>query len=166
MRSGNKNRTIHTLFDLSVLAKGLDGLLEIAGGLLLLFVHPDQISGVARALTQHELSEDPRDLVANLLIHSVQHLSSNTKVFAAVFLLWHGLVKVGLVWALLKKHRWAFPLAIVAFGMFVLYQLYRYSNTHSIWLLALSLLDVAVVVLTWLEYRRLYGSRRDISRAP
>jgi uncharacterized membrane protein len=154
MRPGNKNRTIHTLFDLSVLAKGLDGLLEIAGGLLLLFVHPDQIS------------EDPRDLVANLLIHSVQHLSSNTKVFAAVFLLGHGLVKVGLVWALLKKHRWAYPLAIVAFGMFVLYQLYRYSNTHSIWLLALSLMDVAVVVLTWLEYRRIYGSRRDISRAP
>ncbi len=159
MRLGDKNRTIHTLFDISVIAKGLDGLLEIAGGVLLLFVHPAQISGVVRALTQHEISEDPHDLVANLLIHSVHHLSSNTKLFAAIFLLWHGVVKVGLVLALLQKRRWAYPLAMGAFGLFVLYQLYRYANTHSIWLLALSVLDVAVVVLTWLEYRRLQGTR-------
>jgi uncharacterized membrane protein len=40
------------------------------------------------------------------------HLSANTQTFAALFLLWHGAVKVGLVIALLKNLRWAYPVAI------------------------------------------------------
>jgi uncharacterized membrane protein len=56
---------------------------------------------------------------------------------------------------LLLKLRWAYPAAIVAFTLFVVYQLYRYSHTHSTALLALSALDAAVIALTWLEYRRL-----------
>jgi uncharacterized membrane protein len=70
----------------------------------------------------------------------VQQLSTGTKVFAAVFLLWHGVIKVGLVWALLRKQWWAYPLAIVAFGLFLAYQVYRYFHTRSVWLLVLSIL--------------------------
>jgi len=39
--------------------------------------------------------------------------------------------------------------------LFLVYQIYRYSHTHSVWLLALSILDLFVIVLTWLEYQRL-----------
>ena len=58
------------------------------------------------------------------------------------------MVKVVLVWALLRRYLWAYPIGIAAFSLFLVYQLYRYSHTHSTWLLVLSLLDVAVVVLT------------------
>lgn len=151
----NKNKIIHILFDIGVIGKAVDGVLEILGGVLLFFISPAQIHGLLRILTQHELSEDPHDLVAGLLMRSVQHLSLSTETFAAVFLLWHGAVKVGVVWALWQKKFWAYPIAIVAFGLFLVYQLYRYSHTHSVWLLALSFLDLFVIVLTWLEYRRL-----------
>jgi uncharacterized membrane protein len=151
----DKDATIHTLFDIGVIAKGLDGVLEILGGVLLFFLSGDQINSMIRLLTQHELSEDPHDLVASFLLSSAQNFSIDTKVFAAFFLLWHGLVKTGLVAALLAKQWWAYPLAIGAFGLFLIYQLYRYTHTHSVWLLALSILDVFVIVITWLEYRRL-----------
>ena len=83
------------------------------------------------------------------------HLSDSTQLFAVLFLLGHGLVKIGLVVALLRKHRGAYPIALVIFGSFVAYQLYRFSRTHSPWLLALSALDIFVIVITWTEYKRM-----------
>lgn len=154
----DRKRIIHTLFDISVLAKGADGALEVAGGALLLLTSPDQIRGAVRILTQHELSRDPHDLVAGWLLNSAQHLSPSTTVFAATYLLWHGIVKIGLVTALLMKRRWAYPAAIAAFLLFVVYQLYRYSHTRSPELLVLSVLDVFIIVLTYLEFVRVRSS--------
>ena len=154
----DKDKAIHALFDIGLIGKAVDGLLEIIGALLLFFVSPKQINWMLRAVTQHELSKDPHDVLANLLLHSVQHVSTATWSFAAVFLLWHGAVKVGLVSALLLKKWWAYPLAIAAFGLFLVYQVYRYLHTHSVWLLVLSILDLFLIVVTWLEYKRLRTS--------
>lgn len=153
--SWSKSKITHDLFDVSVIAKGIDGVLEIAGGVLLLVTSPDRLLSFVRVLTQHELSEDPSDLVARHLLNSAHHLTAGTKTFAAMYLLWHGAVKGGLVAGLLLRKRWAYPAAIIAFILFVIYQLYRYSHTHSLGLIVLSALDVVVIALTWLEYRRL-----------
>ena len=150
-----RSRTAHVLFDIGVIGKGIDGVLEILGGVLLFWVNPMQIHSVVRALTQHELSEDPHDLVATYLRNSAEHLSSGSQEFASAYLLWHGIVKVVVVAALLRKWRWAYPTAIFAFSLSLIYQLYRYTHTHAPELLALSSVDVFVIGLTWLEYRRL-----------
>jgi uncharacterized membrane protein len=148
-------RIVHVLFDIGVIAKGVDGVLETIGGVLLLFVSPTQIHSLVAMLTQHELSEDPSDLVSNYLLNSTRDLSTGATVFAATYLLWHGIVKIGLVAALLLRRRWAYPWAIVAFSLFLIYQLYRYAHTHAPELLVLSVVDVFVIALTWLEYKRL-----------
>lgn len=158
MKPVNRDKYVHTLFDLSVIAKGVDGVLEIAGGILLLLIEPHRLYHLARLLTMHELSEDPDDLIANYLMNSAHHLVGGTKLFASVFLLWHGVVKVILVTALLLRMRMAYPAAIAAFTLFVVYQLYRFTHTHSPALLVLSVVDFAIIGLTWLEYRRLVRS--------
>ncbi len=155
---GRRQRIVHALFDISVIVKGIDGVLEIVGGVLLLVISPAQLDHLARILTQRELSEDPHDRLANYLFHGSAGLSTGAKMFAAMYLLWHGAVKVGLVTALLLKRRWAYPAAIVAFLLFLLYQLFRYSVTAAPELLVLSIVDVVVILLTWLEYRRLRAS--------
>ncbi len=154
-----KDRVIHLFFDIGVIAKGIDGALEIVGGAVLMFLSSTQLYGIVHFLTQHELSEDPRDRIAQYLLHSTHSLASGTRVFAASYLLWHGAVKVVLVAGLLRKQRWAYPLAIGAFLLFLVYQLYRYSHTHAVELLVLSVADVLVIALTWLEFRRLVRSR-------
>ncbi|HEV2751968.1 MAG TPA: DUF2127 domain-containing protein [Gemmatimonadales bacterium] len=155
METRRRERIVHLLFEIGVIAKGIDGVLEIVGGVLLLLISPTQLHYIARILTQHELSEDPHDIVANYILHSSQGLSAGVKLFGAIYLLWHGVVKGGLVTALLLKRRWAYPTAIVAFLLFLVYQLYRYSHTSAPELLLLSVLDVVVILLTWFEYRRL-----------
>ncbi len=161
-----RGRIAHILFDISVVTKGVDGALEILGGVLLSFLNPMQIHNVIRALTEHELSEDPRDLLATYLRNSTQHLSGAAQAFAATYLLWHGIVKLTLVAALLLRRRWAYPTAILAFLLFLVYQLYRYSHTGAPELLVLSILDVFVIGLTWLEYRRLRTWHGFAARRP
>ena len=51
-------------FKIGLVLKGLDGILEVAGGILLLFLSPHAIEHIARTLTAHELSEDPHDFIA------------------------------------------------------------------------------------------------------
>ena len=53
-------------FEVGIILKGLDGILEVVGGLLLLLVSPATINQVAKALTQHELSGDLHDFLATL----------------------------------------------------------------------------------------------------
>ena len=146
-------RTLHRLFDLGVLIKGIDGALELAGCVLLLLVNPLTLNAMIVFLTAHEISEDPADLVANLLRNSVRHLSLNTTLFAGVYLLAHGLAKLLLVVGLLRGRRWAYPAALWFLAAFVLYQCYRILLTQSLPLTALTAFDIVVMSLIWREYR-------------
>jgi uncharacterized membrane protein len=133
--------------------KGLDALAEIVSGLALLIIKPEFFLRLISALTQDELEEDSRDFVANQLANLASHISIGAQHFAAFYLLVHGVVKIVLVVALLKDKLWAYPWAIGVFGAFIVYQLYRFTYTHSLGLIALSVFDVIVIWLIWLEYR-------------
>jgi uncharacterized membrane protein len=149
------------LFRWSVSLKGLHAALEITGGVALLFVSPDVILRLVGFLTQDELAEDPSDRVATFLLHQAQLLSVSSELFAALYLLSHGIVKGLLVIALLRHRLWAYPISIIVFGLFILYQLYRFGITHAFGLIALSLFDLLVIWLIWIEYRALTQDPAD-----
>ena len=146
---------IHDAFEVGILLKGLNAALEIVGGLLLMLVKPDTISRLAAILTEGEFSEDPRDKVANWLLRSARDLAVSGRVFGTLFLLSHGVIKLLLITALFKKKLWAYPAAVLVFALFIAYQMYRYWLDYSVWMLILSALDIIVIILTVLEYRRL-----------
>ena len=75
--------------------------------------------------------------------------------FYAVYLLSHGLIKAVLVIGLLREKLWAYPASFAVFGAFIAYQLYRYSFTHDIGLILLSIFDLFVIYLAVHEYRLL-----------
>ncbi len=154
-------QTRERLFRLSVSLKGLDAALEIIGGIALLFISPGFTLRLVALLTQDELAEDPRDIVATRLLAAARGLSLGTEHFWALYLLAHGVPKLLLVVALLRGELWAYPIAILVFAGFILYQLYRFTLTHGLGLVALSLFDAVVIWLIWLEYRAL---RRDQAR--
>jgi len=142
-------------FDISVILKGIDGVLEILGGLVLLIVPLRDIRAFLIWITGKELSEDPNDYIATHIVRLAHMLSVSAYHFTIVYLLLHGLVKVLLVAMLLRRHLWAYPTAIAVFSAFGVYQIYQFTFSHSILLLALTVLDAVVVALTVWEYRRL-----------
>ena len=141
------------LFRVSVMLKGLDALLEIVGGIVLWLLRPELIVRVIGLLTQDEISEDRRDIVANYLRDLAGRFSPSTQHFMAIYLLAHGIVKIFVVAALVKNKLWAYPLAIIVFGGFIVYQLYRFTIAGGAGLIALSVFDLVVILLIWLEYR-------------
>jgi uncharacterized membrane protein len=141
-------------FEISIIAKGLDGLVELIGGLLLLVVTPATINHTVTSITQHELSEDPHDLIATRLLHLSSALTGSAVRFAAAYLCLHGIVKIVLVVALLRTKLWAYPWMIGFLLVFIAYQLYRIALTPTAWLIALTVFDGLVAWLTWREWRR------------
>jgi uncharacterized membrane protein len=141
-------------FKIGLVLKGLDGILEVIGGILLLFVSPEAINHLARVLTAHELSEDPHDLIANYLLHTTAHLGRGTTIFGAIYLLSHGIAKIVLVALVLRDKLWAYPWLIGLLLAFIAYQLYRITAVQfSIGLTLLTIFDAFLVWLTWREYR-------------
>ncbi len=119
---------LDTTFKVGLVLKGLDGVLEVAGGILLLFLSPQAIQHLARMLTAHELSEDPHDLIARYLLHTTAHLNTAVTIFGAIYLLSHGIAKIVLVALVLRGKLWAYPWLIVLLLAFISYQLYRPSS--------------------------------------
>ncbi len=145
-------RRIYQLFEVGVFLKGLNALLEIVLGVLLFFV---DVRGLVSAFVENELVEDPNDFLATHLQPLAAHISPGGETFAALYLLSHGLVKIVLVWGLLRNKVWAYPASLAVLALFVLYQVIKWLGTHSIALLLLTLFDLVLIWLIWHEYRRI-----------
>ena len=143
------------LFRLAVWLKGLDGIGEVLAGLGLLVAGPVLLRGWVLALTLGEISEDPHDVIAVHLRHLAETLSAGGEVFVAAYLLAHGVIKIALALALLRRRAAAYPTALLVLGAFLAFQLWRFALGGSPLLLALSLFDVVVIVLVWREWRAL-----------
>ncbi|WP_158864234.1 DUF2127 domain-containing protein [Leifsonia sp. AG29] len=154
-------RFLDLAFRVTVFLKGLDGVLELVGGALLLFLTPERIHAIVRLLTQHELSEDPTDPVAGWLLHWSHQVTGSATLFGAFYLIVHGLVKVVLVWAVLRDRLWAYPWMLGFLVVFIGWQGYELARHFSWGLFALTVFDVLIVALTVREYRVQLRKRAD-----
>lgn len=146
---------LHVAFEISLALKGVFSLGEIVAGVFTYFVTQQFLFDLVNAITRMELTEDPRDFIANYLLHGAQNLSISSQHFAALYLFSHGAIKLWLVFGLWRKKLGYYPTAMAVFGVFIGYQVYRYSFTHSLSLLLITALDLLVVGLTWFEYQHL-----------
>jgi uncharacterized membrane protein len=150
-----QEKRIHQIFVVSVAAKGIHALIEIVGGLALYLTSTRTILSWIDRFSQGELTEDPNDWIATKAVEFGQHFSVEQHHFYAFYLLSHGVVKAVLVVGLLKEKLWAYPASFAVFGAFIAYQLYRYSFTHDLSLILLSIFDLFVIALAVHEYRLL-----------
>lgn len=161
-RPAGKRSILHVSFEVAILLKGLHALFEVVGGVLMWFIRPETVNSWIRLLTQNELAEDPTDYVANLLRRMGHHYTVNAQHFAAFYLVSHGLVNVLLVLLLWRKKIWAYPLGVAVLLLFIAYQIFRWTSTHSATLLAFTAIDLIIIWLTLSEYRRL---KREVTPA-
>ncbi|HEX7992558.1 MAG TPA: DUF2127 domain-containing protein [Streptosporangiaceae bacterium] len=161
-----ESKALHRTFEIGLILKGLDGILEVIGGVLLLIISPHAIAHLVHNLTMHELSEDPHDLIARSLVHATGHLTGSATTFGAIYLLSHGAAKIVLVALVMKRKLWAYPWLIVLLIAFIVYQIYRITAVRFSWALtALTVFDAALVWLTWREYQ-VQKAKRTTLAAP
>jgi uncharacterized membrane protein len=144
---------IYRFFRLSIYFKGALSLIEIASGVAALLISPAAIGAFIVSVSQNELLENPDDFIAQHALLLGHDFSLTPQIFLAFYFLSRGVIKFGLVVALLKNKLWAYPAALTVLGGFMIYQTYQYFIVHSFWLLALTIFDVIVMWLIWHEYK-------------
>lgn len=141
-------------FRFTVLGKGLSGLLEVVGSLLLLFLNPARMNSLLTFLAHRLFSAWPWQDVGHFLLHFGAHFSTSTQLFGVLYLLIHGVVKCILMLLLWKQKWWAYPFAILSILLFMTYQIERICVHPTAAMIALTVFDTAMIVLTFVEYRR------------
>lgn len=148
---------LHDLFEAGVLLKGLNALTELVFGFALLFF---DVSGLIQRLIENALIEDPDNFLATHLQPFAHSLSPHAELYSALYLLSHGVIKMALVWGLVRERAWAFPASLAVLGLFVAYQTIQFLSTHSLLLIWLDVFDLIIIVLIWVEYQRVLAQKR------
>jgi uncharacterized membrane protein len=151
--------TTDRLLRAALLLKGLDGAAELGAGVALALVGPRELGELTRRVVAHHLLGSPHGALAERVTAGEAALGGGDRTFAVAYLTLHGLLKLGLVVALLRELRSAYPVAIGVLAVFVGYEAYRAVRTGSWALGAAAALDLVLAVLVVREYRRLTAGR-------
>jgi len=151
---------LHEGFRAAITLKGIDGLLEALGGVILWFVKPAALNAIALKFLELDLPFNRHEFITTHLYRATEHLADGGKHFASLYLLTHGLIKALLVLALWFDALWAYPATIFVFGVFCVYQVHRFLYTHSLALILITFFDILIIWLTWREYRVQKSLRR------
>jgi uncharacterized membrane protein len=156
-----KEKIWHEFFEWGIFLKGIYGFFEALVGLSLLFISKIILLDAFFFLAKGELLEDPNDSFLNAIYGFLQHLPFDTKLFIALYILFHGLVKIFLAVMLYWEKLWAYPVAIGFEILFIAYQIYRFIGNHSYLLAAFILIDVVFLIIIWHEYRYKLSLRHE-----
>lgn len=136
--------------------KGLDGIGEVVGGLWLLLLGPLRLQAWIGALIAPELRQDPDDIIATHILHWAAQFNQGSVLFAAIYLLSHGVAKLVVIAEILRGRLWAYPGLIWLTAAFAAYQIYHMAVAGpSFAFVALTLFDLLIIALTVVEYRKL-----------
>ena len=147
-----KEKEYLSLFRVSIYIKGINAIIEMFSGILIWFTSKVVLVTFILNFFQNELSDDPKDYVANFIVNSAAALSVSSQYFIGAYLFFHGVVKIFLLTGLFRKKLWAYPASVVIFSLLIIYQFYKYYFSHSIWILVFTLIDVLIVLLAIHEY--------------
>lgn len=142
------DRTFHA----GITLKGIGGVMETIGGVLLWFISPASMSETVQFLFLQEFARNPDGFFTTHVLKESSKLAHMDPTFASLYLISHGVIKVAVVVCLWMNKLWAYPLTILVFAAFCVYQIHRYLHTHAISLVLLTIFDIFLIYLTWREY--------------
>ena len=143
-----------TIYKIGVGIKGFDGLVELLVGIVLIFSpHTPHrlLQHAANAAQAHNGSVF--HWIAHMVIKLDADLTGQTLFFVILFLIAHGVIKLVLVYCLLREYYRAYPYALVILFMLLIIQvipLFKDPLSAGLWLF--TILDVIIIYLVWGEY--------------
>lgn len=144
------------VYKIGVVIKGVDGLIELVLGLAI-WLTPHLVHRVLTALLG-ELGEHQThvfSLVAEYVARVDLQVTHASLAFLVLFLIAHGAIKLALVYCLLRKIIYAYPIALGVLVLFLLHQAFVLVVQPSVGVAILMVLDLLIIWLVWGEYRDL-----------
>jgi len=154
-----ENITFDLIFKTVLWWRILYGSFKILLGITLINFVGTSFYEIFRAIMSHEIIEDPTDLLIRVVSFFLQHSPQTITYFVSVYLIFWGFIEIFLSINLLREKLWAFPTSIITIGLFVVYEVYRVTHTHSLILLVIIIIDIVIVYIIYREYVRLKKER-------
>lgn len=151
------HKLFHRAYYVGVAIKGFDGTVELLAGIALLLsptiIH-HSLTMVAQRAQRHP--GHVYQLIAEYVARLDHDLSRAGLIFLIIFLIGHGVVKLVLVYCLLRRILWAYPYALGVLTLFLVYQLYvTFQDPGSLGLWFFTILDAVIIWLVWGEWKDL-----------
>lgn len=146
------SRLLEYLFFLSLILKGIDGVVEVLAGTTLLFLEKSDVLNFLTHLARYNFKAVSKDALVNSIAHFSSTFTDYMKFFVTVILLGSGSVKIVLAISLLLKKKWAFPVALVLLGLIILYESIQGILSKSLFIGIMTTLDVIVLLVISREY--------------
>jgi uncharacterized membrane protein len=141
--------SLRTTFVALIITNGLIGLADFVVAMLLLFR-----TTVVQILSRLSDSVASLSSIITKLTAMLTTMTPHAYEIAIFYFVSHAAIKLFLCWALLKNKLWAYPLAIIFFGLFSLYQLRAVISAYTFFDFLLLMFNIVVLWMVVREYRQ------------
>jgi uncharacterized membrane protein len=144
---------LHNIFIIGIVLKGLNSLTELSISAILFIFPLDSLRAEAVHLSSVKRLEWFRS--HNIInISRIENFAApDMKAFFSWFFLSHGAIKAIIIICLFARWVWAYPLGIVVFSGFVIYQIIEMiQQNNTLLYFVLTILDLFVIILTFNEW--------------
>ncbi len=145
-------KTAHRVFKTITILKGIHALLEILLGIFLLILTKEFISSTIVVFVEGRFAGDPSGFIAQYITQFGIDLSLGIKLFFAFYFGIHGVVNFSLVYGITKRPSFAYPISLLIFIGFLIYESYSYFIFASLWLFLITFFDILFIGLLFYEY--------------
>ncbi|VVB79384.1 Uncharacterised protein [uncultured archaeon] len=152
MKAKLVDREIFETFRVLTFFKFLFALSEFIAGIVIFAIGRNNLVNFVISVAQRELLEDGNGSIAGYIVNLAQNFSIKAEIFIALYLIIHGIVKIILLYGVWNRKKIAYPVSILVFSLFLIYQIRLYLTNFSSWLLVLSVIDLAYVALLIFEF--------------
>ena len=154
-----KYTAFHRAYLVAIAIKGFDGAVETLLGIAVAILGRQGLYDLLIGIAAPELVNHPDSHASHLIRHSAEGLMRASHGFMIVYLLAHGLLKLGIAIGLFRENtEWIFPVGSAVLAGFIAYMSWHLSIHWSYWLFAFALFDLVTLALVLNEWR-VHGKR-------
>lgn len=151
--ANTKTTAFDRIYYFTLVIKGLDGVFEVIGAILILILNPSRIHCFLELAAQTEFAHRHQAAFGAFSAHVANGYTPGLRYFLVAYLLVHAAVKIVSVVGLMMNKRWAYPFALITLGLMMLYQMYEIVFVRpSLLMILLTIFDVIVLLMIWREY--------------
>jgi uncharacterized membrane protein len=129
--------------------------LEVIAGFIFIVLRNHLLTDFVRFITRAELIEDPTDFIANHFVSYADKISLSIQIFFALYLIINGIIKILLAYGLLRNKIWVYPVAMIMYGLLLIYEIFRHIIHPTYWLSILIVFEVIFLLMITYKFNKL-----------
>ncbi len=161
-----KTDTYEWLFHVGMLIRILYSLARLVLAFVLLPLVGTPLTELfGRAVEKNKHLFDSQDFFLQSAVPFVEHHSAAFFVtyFLISYLIFWGVIDIILSISLLKHRLWAFPVSVYLITLFIIYEMFRFTHTHSLVLAYIIVFDFFLIWLIRREHKKLLAKMEAVT---